>query len=59
MSKVMPLYLDDDFVAEIKKEILSGFKKKKKIVILNPWMNSSNLNLDLIFSRAVAAHTSL
>jgi len=53
---IMPLYLDDDFVAEIKEEILSGFKKKKKIIILNPWMSSSNLNLDFIFSRAVMEH---
>lgn len=49
-------YLDNYFVEEIRKDILSGPERMKIIHIINDWQNYSSLGLNLIFSRAVMEH---
>lgn len=53
---INPMYLHDEFISEIKQEILNGFRNSKLIRIIRPWHISSPLYLDFIFSRAVMEH---
>jgi hypothetical protein len=52
---IVPNFLNDRIVEELKESIVSKFQKKK-LLLINNWSDAPSLHLDFIFSRAVFEH---
>ncbi len=53
---IVPNFLNDDFIKQIRADIESDFKTNNRIVIVQDWERSKSLQLELIISRAVMEH---
>jgi hypothetical protein len=51
-------FLSEEFINEIRNEILNGFENSKRIILIKNWEQQPSLNIDFIFSRAVMEHVS-
>lgn len=53
---IKPYFLEDERIDEIRQDILNGFEKAKRVIVIRNWEKAPDLNLDFIFSRAVMEH---